>query len=457
MRSLYWKIFLSFWLATGLIIITTAWITQQIVHKSSIPSRERLFMDSYANAAVATYESGKEAALLSWLDKTSVSHYISMYLLSNQGEIVGQPNPPESIQNISQDLIQNTLEDGIIKSGNIIISHPITTPSGKIYRLAALTDKPLTHFIEIPWAGLTLRITLAIFVSGFICYLLSLYLTQPIRVLSIAARAIAKGKLNTRVGHFIGHNKDEIAVLSDEFNSMAEQLEALIDSKKRLLQDISHELCSPLSRLQIVIELGRNKTKHLADVEFDRMELECERLNELIREIIEFARLDTSITTLSLESAFLPDILNDIILDANFEFKQHNKSVVIDVMQPCNLTIDEKLIRRAVENILRNALHYSPENKPVHVSLYFDKESIYIDIEDYGTGVPEDQLLTIFNPFYRVDTSREKKTGGYGLGLAIASQAISLHHGKIIATNKPSGGLLVKIILPLQSNTKGTS
>lgn len=452
MRSLYWKIFLSFWLATGLIIITTAWITQQIAYKSALPVRERVFMDSYANAAVATYESGEHSALLSWLDKTRVSGYMSMYLLSNKGEIVGHPNTPESIKNISKEFVDNTLGDGIIKSGNTIVSHPITTPSGTVYRLAALTDKPLSHFIEIPWGGLSLRIILAIFVSGLICYLLSLYLTQPIRALSVAARSIAKGKLNTRVGHFLGHNKDEIDALSDEFNSMAEQLEELINSKERLLKDISHELCSPLSRLQLAIELGRNKTSHLADVEFNRMELECERLNALIREILEFARLDKSTATLSKESISLPDILNDIILDANFEFKSHGKSVEIGVMETCIFNADEKLIRRAVENILRNALHYSPENKPVRLSLYQDNESVYIDIEDEGPGVPEDQLATIFNPFYRVDAAREKRTGGYGLGLAIASQAITLHHGKIIASNKPSGGLLVKMILPLHSH-----
>lgn len=450
MRSLYWKIFLSFWLATILIIFTTAWITNQISQKASQPAHENAFMDSYANAAVATFESGQNNALVKWLDQIGLSRHMSLFLLSNTGEIIGTQNPPESVKKASEYLVKEQLPNsGILKSGKLILSHEILSTSGKFYRLAAVTEKPLSVFIQqIPWAGLTIRLSLAIFISGLICYLLSRYLTQPLRSLGLAAKSIATGKLNTRVGPIRGHNKDEIAELSHEFDRMAEQLEHLIHSKERLLQDISHELRSPLARLNIAIELGRKKTKHLADSEFQRMEMESSRLNLLIGEILEFARLEKSTTELSLTKIKLDNLITEIINDGNFEFNDNR--IEKEIIEPCELLLDGRLIHRAIENVVRNALHYTPLEKKISISLLTDELNnlVHIEIKDHGPGVPEDQLKKIFNPFYRVDTSRTKKTGGYGLGLAITHRAVSLHHGEIIAMNLLEGGLLVRITLP---------
>lgn len=449
MRSLYWKIFISFWLATIVIIFTTAWVISHIVQKSSLPAQEQLFMDSYANAAVATYESGHRIALLKWLNKIGIPRHMSMYLLSSNGEIIGNKAIPEKVKKVSQNLLQDQLSEGILKSDKLIVSHEILSTSGTFYRLAAVSEKPIYHFVDIPWAGLTIRLVLAIFISGLICYLLSRYLTQPLRSLGRAANLIATGKLNTRVGYLRGHYNDEIAQLSSEFDRMAEQLETLVLSKERLLQDISHELRSPLARLQIAIELGRNKTMHLADNEFNRMEIECSRLNSLITEVLDFARLQKSNTDLNLSEIDLSALLFNIIKDANYECAEDSPRVYPGVIEPCCLLIDERLIHRAIENVVRNALHYSPTKERVIVSLRHNENQrcIYIEISDKGPGVPKDQLGKIFNPFYRVDTSRTKKTGGYGLGLAIASRAIELHSGEIMAFNKLDGGLLVRIIL----------
>ncbi|ASQ45735.1 two-component system sensor histidine kinase CpxA [Legionella clemsonensis] len=454
MRSLYWKIFLSFWLATILIIITTAWVTSEIAQKSSIPARERVFMDSYANAAVATFESGQHSALKKWLNQIGMSRKMTLYLLSSTGEIIGNQIPPEVVKHISNNLVDEELDDGLLKFGDIIVSHEILSTSGRAYRLVAVSEKPLAHFVEIPWAGLTIRLMIAIFISGLICYLLSIYLTQPLRSLRMAAKSIATGRLSTRVGRIKGHHRDEIAELSGEFDRMAEQLEAIMNSKERLLQDISHELRSPLARLQIAIELGRKKATNLADVEFARMEVECSRLNTLIGEILEFARLEKSSTPLNRTIIDVPVLLKQIIADANFELGANQPGVFLQETQDCQLFLDGRLIHRAIENIIRNALRYSAPNPKVDVALHYDENhsQVYIDIADNGPGVPEEQLQRIFNPFYRVDTSREKKTGGYGLGLSIAQQAIKLHQGSIHAMNRKDGGLLVRISLPIAAN-----
>lgn len=449
--GIYWKIFLSFWLATILIIVTTAWVTSEIAQKSSIPEREREFMDSYANAAVVTFEAGHHNALKKWLEKSGLSKHVHLFLLTDRGDIVGDQNVPTQVKQISLNFVEDKLDEGIFKSGHLIVSHEILSTSGVAYRLAAISEKPLPTFVRIPWAGLTARLLIAIFISGLICYLLSIYLTKPLRSLRLAAISLATGKLNTRVGRFAGHYKDEIAELSYEFDSMAEQLEALLKSKQRLLQDISHELRSPLARLQIAIELGRKKTSHLATAEFERMESECLRLNALIGEALDFARVDQSPDSLNTSLVDLPTLLSGVINDANYEYSKTIPRIIVGKIDPCQLMLDEKLIHRAIENILRNALRYTPQSQVVVISLHIDalKKSVFIDIDDSGPGVPEDQLTKIFNPFYRVDTSREKKTGGYGLGLTIAKQAIELHRGKVIATNREQGGLLVRITLPL--------
>lgn len=451
MRSLYWKIFVSFWLATILIILTTAWVTSQIAQTSSQPAREQVFMDSYANAAVATYESGQQAALLKWLNQIGLSRHMSIYLLSSTGEIIGAGSTPESVKKVAENLIKDQLSEGIFTSGKLIVSHEILSTSGTFYRLVAVSEKPISYFVQIPWAGLTIRLTLATFISGLICYLLSIYLTQPLRSLGMAAKSLGTGKLNTRVGRLRGHTKDEIAELSDEFDRMAEHLENLVSSKERLLQDISHELRSPLARLNIALELGRNKTNHLADNEFSRMEKESSRLNELIGEILDFARLEKSTTELNLSHENLSDLISQIVKDANYEFGKQSPRIIWDAVAPCMLNLDKRLIHRAIENVLRNALHYSPPDQKVIVALQCasTQQQVLIDIIDAGPGVPEDQLEKIFNPFYRVDKSRAKKTGGYGLGLAIAAKAILLHQGTIIAANTQDGGLHVRITLPV--------
>lgn len=318
------------------------------------------------------------------------------------------------------------------------------------YQFVAVNNHPISYFIQVPWLALSIRLILALFISALICYLLSCYLTHPLRSLRMAARSLATGNLHTRVSRFRGHYKDEIAELSTDFNLMAEQLEALISSKERLLQDISHELRSPLARLNIAIELGKTKTHPLAEKEFNRMEVECVRLNALIGEILDFARLDKSTSSLHRTLTNMPHLLKEIIHDANYEFGGASERIQVGVIEPCSLLIDERLIRRGIENIVRNALHYSPIEQPVILSLYHNatQDQVYIDIKDNGPGVPLCQLEKIFNPFYRVDTSRTKHTGGYGLGLAIASRAVALHEGQLFATNHPKGGLLVRMIVP---------
>lgn len=405
-------------------------------------------MDSYANAAVATFEAGQTQALRHWLMQTALNKQMELFLLSSHGDIVGLEHIPAQVHAVLQQFMQGDLTPGLIRTGNTIISHEIHTKSGTSYRLVAISETPLlSHALKMPWAGLSIIILVTIVLSGVLCYHLSVYLTKPLRAFRQAVKTIVPGPFNTPLP---GKYKDEIDELKDEFDRMANQLADLINTNKRLLQDISHELRSPLARLQIAIELGRNLCQPTAEREFSRMEVECQRLNTLIGEILDLARLDKTQMEMKKTRVYLPTVLEHIMDDANFEFSRESTRVFATTIEPCYALVNETLLHRAIENVLRNALRYSPEKEPVTIGLYRDplSQEVVIDIKDNGTGVPEDQLEKIFSPFYRVDSAREKKTGGYGLGLSIAQQAIALHDGTITAKNSPGGGFLVSIRLP---------
>lgn len=450
MRSLYWKIFISFWLATILIILTTAWITSALTHKSSIPEHEKVFMDSHATAAITTLESGHSKALIHWMESVGKRSNITLYLLSNTGRIYSNALPTPEVKKIAEDLVHERLNDGLLKFDHLIVSHEIISLTGHTYRLVAVSEQPLAHHLTIPWAGLSIRLAIAVFFSGLVCYLLSLYLTRPLRYLGQAAKSLASGQLHTRVGYIRGHGNDEIAVLSHDFDRMAERLETFIRTKERLLSDISHELRSPLARLQIALEIGRKKSPEHAMQEFDRIEMECIRLNQLISEILEFARLDKSASDLRLTAVDTAQLLQSIIEDANYEFSRKHTTVQLTKKESVILMADQRLLHRAIENVVRNALRYSPKNALVMINMLIEKnEVLHIDVEDQGPGIPEDELNKIFAPFYRVDASREKKSGGYGLGLSIALKAIQLHNGTITAYNLKDAGLRVRITLPI--------
>lgn len=448
MRSLYWKIFISFWFTTILIILTTAWVIGEIAQKSSVPARERVFMDSHATAAIATLESGSKDTLLKWMKQSGKRKDLTFYLLTNSGEIISNAPPSTAVKRVAQNLLDEMLDDGMVRYKNMILSHEIVSTSGNTYRLLAISDKPLAHFLTLPLASLSIRLVIAMFFSGLICYFLSLYFTRPLRSLGEAANSIARGKLHTRVGELKLHGQDEIAKLSHDFDTMAEQLETMIESKERLLSDISHELRSPLARLQIAAEIGRNKTKNLAEEEFDRIELETQRLNQLIGEILEFARMDKSTETLHPEQVNLAALIQQLIDNANFGYENSKAKVVWDNKLDIICVLDKRLVQRSIDNVIRNAQRYTPVDKTVKIDMHLNNKTIRVNVADHGPGVPEAELENIFSPFYRVDTSREKKTGGYGLGLSIAQKGILLHHGHISAENRPQGGLLVRMELP---------
>ena len=263
---------------------------------------------------------------------------------------------------------------------------------------------------------------------------------------------MAAGKLNTRVRARMGRRRDEFSDLGDDFDSMTGQLEALISAQRRLLHDISHELRSPLARLQAAIGLVRQNPKQLEDM-LERLEREITRLDELVDEVLTIARLDSGLPSAHNQTFDLLALLDDVVGDAQFEAEALHKCVKYRSNGEALITGRADLLARAVENVVRNAIRYTPDNQCVEVEGVCQHGQVHITVRDRGPGVAESELDSIFQPFYR---SPSNPTGtGYGLGLAIARRAVESHGGQIRARNRVEGGLQVDIQLPLSPGKPG--
>lgn len=273
------------------------------------------------------------------------------------------------------------------------------------------------------------------------------YFAKPIRHLRNAFATAAEGNLDTRVGNAMGGRRDELADLGEDFDRMAERLQALMAAQKRLLHDVSHEMRSPLARLQAAIGLARQQPGRVEDT-LARIEREGERMNGLIGELLTLSRLEAGVSGPQ-EKVDLGELLGEIVDDARFEGAAEQVGIDYAAAPALFVRANPELLHRAIENVVRNGLRFSPagtrlqiEAKPVADGM------IQLRIADRGVGVPEAELEAIFTPFYR---GRNLATGdGYGLGLAIARQVISTVNGKIAAKMKSDGstGLLVEIALP---------
>jgi len=276
---------------------------------------------------------------------------------------------------------------------------------------------------------------------------LARYISAPIYGLQQSARILARGDLNAKVEERFSQRPDEIGTLARDFNHMAAELKAQIEAKEVLLRDISHELRSPLGRIQVALGLAALDRENV-DVQHQRIERDIERMNRLIEEIIRLARLTSAPQSFPLEDVDFGLLLDEVTDDARPEAAVHGRRVVMS--RPSNLVLqgNPELLRQAVENVLRNAIRYAPENSDVTVAVAQENDSIVVIIGDQGPGVPEAELQRIFDPFYRVSRARDRKGGGTGLGLAITARVVSLHEGQLSAKNGAEGGLVVTISLP---------
>jgi two-component system, OmpR family, sensor histidine kinase CpxA len=291
-------------------------------------------------------------------------------------------------------------------------------------------------------------VAFAIWISGLVCFATARYLARPLRLVRDTSYRLAAGDLHARAGPTVGNRRDEIGDLVRDFDAMAVRIEALMHAQTQLLIDISHELRSPLARLNVALELVRRKAGPSAVADLQRIEIEAERMNDLIGRVLTLARAEND-RHVTMEPFDLGELVRKVTEDAHYEAQRHHKSVAFVHSTAVQVNGDARLIASAMDNVVRNALRYTPPQSVVLVTLTATVDEAVIGVRDRGPGVPDSELEQIFMPFHRVEAGRNRETGGVGLGLAIARRAVTLHGGTIVAGNVADGGLLVSIHLPL--------
>lgn len=413
---------------------------------------DRIMTPFLADNFAEEYDARGAVAFNSFLTHSEGAFPFKAYLLAEDGhEVLGRPVPPDA-----QDLFRLSLhnKETVVLHRNRIrwVGQWITAQSGRQYVLVLKFDRvPPDSFLSGISLFQVFRILLALVIIGLVCFWTTRHITSPILELRKAANLLAQGNFATRVDPAALLRSDEIGDLSRDFDHMAAQIEILLASQHHLISDISHELRSPLARLGVALGIARRSANPESNASLNRIERETERLNELIGGLLSLARMESDSSQIAKESVDLQQLVQEIVDDANFEAGARSRSVTITSSFACSIDGNHDLLRSAIENVVRNAINYTPEHTAVEVSLSPGQagRTATIQVCDHGPGVPDSALKTIFEPFYRVEESRERVPGGTGLGLSITARAARRHAGSVEALNSPSGGLIIQISLPL--------
>jgi two-component system, OmpR family, sensor histidine kinase CpxA len=454
MKSLFVKIFVSYWIAQALFFLLAI-----LVASALRPSREisdlQALQSKFLSEAVQAYQTGGEASAWRYLRGVHDTHHVRLYVLDEQGKDVLGRIPPEWVRRVQRGGM-STADSFWGRFRPIqFLRASTTTADGHHYTLVTeLPPEPHAPFgiHGVPGLG----ILIGIISSGLVCYVLARYLTAPIVRLRAATQKLASGDLSARAGMPGSRRHDETAELVRDFDRMAERLQTLVTAQRRLLRDISHELRSPLARLNVALELARQRSAPDAGSALDRIDRETNRLNEMIQRLLTLVRLEGGDDSLEKLPVHLQQLIQEIAKDAAFEAQSRHCQVEVESVADCVVTGSPSLLHSAIENVVRNAIRYTDEGTTVQVRLRSEEgqagPEAVVQVTDSGPGVPEDALDKLFRPFYRIDDARGRQTGGVGLGLAITARAVSLHGGSVQAVNQPQGGLMVEIRLPLASH-----
>lgn len=449
MHKLYTKIFLTFWLAMALISTISIVLTLTTdLGKQSHERRQRRYRLN-SQELISTLKDGGVAAYQHQTQELNQKYRIWGYLYRNNEGTVDGFQLPQEIVALARLAGQSQVTQ--VHSGEtfIWVAYPATTEF--TYVVKKIRPSQLERILGLKDLGIHLGITLII--VGLTCYLLARSLTAPIIKLRQATQRFSAGELSTRVSDTIsGHN--EITELAGDFDQMAERIEDLVNSQHHLVRNISHELRSPLTRLNLAVEMVRRAEGPDREKLLERIKRESSRLNELIGQILTLALLRDGAGQIIKKPLNLQPLVMEIVRDANFEAKELGHGVIFHGQSPASLNGSRELLRQAIENVVRNAVRCEEEGSDVEVFLEtrHDKLAV-ITVRDFGPGVQEAALDKLFLPFYRGEADHDRHSGGSGVGLAITERAVSLHGGRVHATNHPEGGLEVTLEIPLAAPT----
>src|SRR5258707_184953 len=450
MHRLFLKIFFWYWLtAWGMIAIVLLGGRLTGMRQVSAPNMYATVAPILAEEAVKAYESGGPEAFARFSQSSNGHRNESQHFLlaGSYKDVLSRPLSDDGLR------VAHAAKDGqLVVFRAHIAAYKFVSSSGHPYILMLFLKSDLRRIGEMVWGeGLPFSISLILLVT-LLCFWLAYHIASPIHSIQATARRVAQGDLKAReppVRHSDGIRK---TALAKDFDSMVGRLDSLIQTQKKLLNSVSHELRSPLARINLSLGLLRNGVSPDSDDLFQRLDRDIERIDLLMGQLLTLSRLEAGFSSGEREDVNFAQLVEEVAADANFEAQALGKSVSLQTTGPVILrNADPHALRSACENIIRNAVRFTRPGSDVQIVLEVDRTDseplALLSVRDHGPGVPEDSLQAIFQPFYRI-SGDEQATGGNGLGLAIASEAIRLHRGTIRAENLRPNGLQIIIRLP---------
>ncbi|MBN8431113.1 HAMP domain-containing protein [Microbulbifer salipaludis] len=456
MSSLFGRIFFGAWLTAVIMVLAAVYITH--IREFGDPAQQdrwegpALFREITRNLRM-TRRHGTEH-FRHWLERQPDDVRNRIFAIDRSGaEILARPIPPSMAPLFGALNYRNREAHGLVdKKPSVAFFVPQRgTDHLRVVFIAGKSEgELLLRFILRSFWPILVLATLA---SGLACYWLARYLSKPLDNLRVATRRVAAGDLSYRVAPTLRGHGRELGELAADFDSMTSQLQESMGEQRRLIKDVSHELRSPLARLQVALGIARQKNVQALDPELDKIGKAADYLEDIIADILSLPvsgsderPLDDVVEINGLLAA-LTDDLKDEAREKNVRFDTRSDDLELLVAtRGSSLTA-------ALENILRNAIKYSEEGGRIAVEIAHSEGQCSIQVTDSGNGVPDSELQAIFRPFYRTDEARSRESGGFGLGLAIAQRTVAQHHGAIEAFNVPNAGLGIRMTLPLLDNT----
>lgn len=445
MTRLYVRLFLWFCAANLVTLVLSAWLTDRFAERSA--TRFQPEWGLLAETTLQRYESGANEGLRRWAHRLRVRG-IEVALLDSGGRPIALPLPPGARDRLPQLLATGdvVLELG---QGHLLAAVPLTAEDGRALWFVAERQARRPRPPPLPFV---LQLFVAALVIAAIGWWLARGLTRPIVALQTASRGFAGGELEARVGRPHIDRRDELGQLARDFDAMADRIQASVEHTRGLLQDISHELRSPLARLQLALELAKRTTGVQGAPALERAQREVSRLDRVIGEVLALARLEAKLPSARREPVALAELVVQRVEELRPSAAERDVRIQLTA-NDATVLADRALLARAIDNLLDNALKFSPAGGVVEVELGADGSTARLSIADRGPGVPADELQRLRQPFYRGRNAG--LADGQGVGLAIVERVVMLHDGRLTLGNRETGGFRARIDLALATGPKG--
>ncbi|HXS03743.1 MAG TPA: HAMP domain-containing sensor histidine kinase [Rhodanobacter sp.] len=443
--SLYWRLLVWFCVANLLVLFLGGLFARRFIE---FTTAVEINWTALAQDADQAYERGGRDALVAWVAQQR-EQGVEATLFDH-----GEPLVPIRLRGAMDSMLEEWLSSGqsIVlqpRPGFYVAFQQVTGADGHTRQLLAMSR---SHVRLRPQARekiyLAVQLLLSLLFIGVVGWWVARSVARPVEALRRATRRMADGELSTRVGWQGGLAHDELAQLAGDFDLMAGRIEALVAHDRGVLQDLSHELRSPLARLQLILALARRSDQpDEAAPYFEQAEQEIARLDRMLGEMLALSRMEGGLPGMEREPIELAALAHDCMEQFRLEAEARHVDLGLTSVDSVVVSGNAMLLERALGNLLANAIKFGPEGGRVGVTLRVDQRFAELAVRDHGPGVPGSELALLFRPFYR--GSNAARADGHGLGLSIVQRVVQVHGGSIEVRNAEGGGLEVRLRLPL--------